>query len=83
MALWASPVSIRMRQGYTLTHLYDALAVAKQAFDGVHAGEITRQTSKKGETYYTWSLEVPEDYALPSSALPGSALPGSALPWLR
>jgi hypothetical protein len=47
----------------------DTLAVAKQAFEGVRAGEITKQTSKKGETYYTWSLEVPTNYPVPSSAI--------------
>ena len=47
----------------------DALAVAKQAFEGVHAGTITKQTSKKGDTYYTWTLEVPQNYPVPSSAI--------------
>jgi hypothetical protein len=47
----------------------DALVVAKQAFDGVHVGQITKQTSKKGDTYYTWSLEVPQNYPVPSSAI--------------
>jgi hypothetical protein len=47
----------------------DALAVAKQVFEGVHAGRITKQTSKKGDTYYTWSLDVPQNYPVPSSAI--------------
>ena len=47
----------------------DALAVSKQAFDGVTVGKITPQTSKKGETYYTWSLEVPQNYPVPSSQI--------------
>jgi hypothetical protein len=47
----------------------DALAVSKQVFDGVTVGKITPQTSKKGETYYTWSLEVPQNYPVPSSAI--------------
>jgi hypothetical protein len=47
----------------------DALIVAKQAFDGVTVGKITQQTSKKGDTYYTWSLEVPQNYPVPSSAI--------------
>jgi hypothetical protein len=47
----------------------DTLVVAKQAFEGVHAGTITKQTSKKGETYYTWTLEVPQNYPVPSSAI--------------
>jgi hypothetical protein len=47
----------------------DALAVAKQAYAGVTVGKLTPQVSKKGEIYYTWSLEVPPDYPVPSSAL--------------
>jgi hypothetical protein len=47
----------------------DTLAVAKQAFDGVTVGKITPQTGKKGETYYTWTLEVPANYPVPSSAI--------------
>jgi hypothetical protein len=47
----------------------DALAVSKQAYAGVTVGKLTPQTSKKGETYYTWSLEVPNDYPVPSSAI--------------
>jgi hypothetical protein len=47
----------------------DTLAVSKTAFAGVTAGAIVPQVDKKGETYYTWSLEVPGDYPVPSSAL--------------
>ena len=47
----------------------DALAVSKRAFDGVSVGKITPQTSKKGETYYTWNLEVPQNYPVPSSQI--------------
>jgi hypothetical protein len=47
----------------------DALVVSKQAYAGVTVGKLTPQTSKKGETYYTWSLEVPNDYPVPSSAI--------------
>ena len=47
----------------------DALAVSKQAYAGVSVGKLTQQTSKKGETYYTWSLEVPNDYPVPSSQI--------------
>ena len=47
----------------------DALAVSKKAFDGVTVGKITPQTSKKGDTYYTWSLEVPQNYPVPSSQI--------------
>jgi hypothetical protein len=47
----------------------DALVVSKQAYAGVTAGKLTPQVSKKGETYYTWSMEVPQDYPVPSSAI--------------
>jgi hypothetical protein len=47
----------------------DALVVAKQAYAGVTVGKLTPQVSKKGETYYTWSMEVPQDYPVPSSAI--------------
>jgi hypothetical protein len=47
----------------------DALVVSKQAYAGVTVGKLTPQVSKKGETYYTWNLEVPQDYPVPSSAI--------------
>jgi len=47
----------------------DALVVSKQAYADVTVGKITQQTSKKGDTYYTWSLEVPQNYPVPSSAI--------------
>jgi hypothetical protein len=47
----------------------DALVVAKQAYSGVTVGPLTKQVSKKGETYYTWTLEVPQNYPVPSSAI--------------
>jgi len=47
----------------------DTLAVSKLAFAGVTAGKLVPQVNKKGETYSTWSLEVPNDYPVPSSAL--------------
>jgi hypothetical protein len=28
-----------------------------------------QQTSKKGEIYYNWNLEVPANYPVPSSAI--------------
>ena len=45
----------------------DALAVSKFAYKDVVPGKITQQTSKKGDTYYTFALEVPNDYPVPSS----------------
>jgi hypothetical protein len=47
----------------------DALAVSKDVYKGVTVGKLTQQTSKKGETYYTWNLEVPNDYPVPSSEI--------------
>lgn len=47
----------------------DALAVSKLAYADVTVGAMSQQTSKKGETYYTWSLEVPQNYPVPSSAI--------------
>jgi hypothetical protein len=47
----------------------DALAVSKLAFADVVVGPLTKQVSKKGDTYYTWTLEVPQNYPVPSSAI--------------
>jgi hypothetical protein len=47
----------------------DALAVSRLAYADVTVGKLTPQVSKKGETYYTWSLEVPANYPVPSSAI--------------
>ncbi|QJD99178.1 S1/P1 nuclease [Massilia forsythiae] len=47
----------------------DALVASKAAYGPVTVGKLTPQVSKKGETYYTWTLEVPNDYPVPSSAL--------------
>ncbi|MBQ5946557.1 S1/P1 nuclease [Massilia sp. ST3] len=47
----------------------DALVVSKLAYAGVAPGKLTPQTSKKGETYYTFALDVPANYPVPSSAI--------------
>ncbi len=47
----------------------DALIASKIAYADVTPGKITPQVSKKGETYYTWGIEVPPNYPVPSSAL--------------
>jgi hypothetical protein len=47
----------------------DSLIYAKQAYADVTVGPLTKQLSKKGETYYTWTLEVPPSYPVPSSAI--------------
>lgn len=46
-----------------------SLFVAKEAFKEVTPGKLTPQTSKKGETYYTFALEVPANYPVPSSEI--------------
>lgn len=47
----------------------DSLAVSKLAYHDVTPGQITPQVNKKGETYYTFSLEMGEKYPVPSSAI--------------
>lgn len=47
----------------------DALAVSKLAYADVSAGKLTPQVNAKGRTYYTWNLEVPANYPVPSSAI--------------
>jgi hypothetical protein len=47
----------------------DALVVSKFAYADVVPGKITPQISKKGETYYTFALEVPANYPVPSSQI--------------
>ncbi len=47
----------------------DALEVSKLAYADVTTGAAIKQTSKKGETYYNWTLEVPGNYPVPSSAI--------------
>ena len=47
----------------------DSLVVSKFAYADVVPGKITPQVSKKGETYYTFSLEVPANYPVPSSQI--------------
>ena len=46
-----------------------SLFVAKQAFEGVVPGKLVPQTGRKGETYYTFALEVPANYPVPSSEI--------------
>lgn len=47
----------------------ESLAASKLAYADVKVGPLTAQTSKKGETYYTWTMEVPANYPVPSSAI--------------
>ncbi|CDG85034.1 S1/P1 nuclease [Janthinobacterium agaricidamnosum] len=52
----------------------DALAAAKLAYADVAAGPATLQTSRKGDSYPVWALQVPDNYPEPSSALAKSQL---------
>jgi hypothetical protein len=47
----------------------DSLVAAKAAYADVTIGPPLKQTSKKGDVYYNWNLEVPTNYPVPSSAL--------------
>jgi len=47
----------------------DGLVSAKLAYRDVVPGKLTPQTGKKGETYYTFALEVPDNYPVPSSEI--------------
>lgn len=47
----------------------DALAASKIAYTDVTPGKITKQTNKRGETYWTFNLEMAPNYPVPSSAL--------------
>ena len=47
----------------------DALVAAKLAYADVIPGPGIAQTSKKGDVYYNWNLEVPANYPVPSSAI--------------
>ena len=53
----------------------DDLQMSKLAYADVIAGKSTVQKSRKGDaTYLTWSVEVPQNYAVPSSALAKSQM---------
>jgi len=47
----------------------DSLVASKTAYGDVVTGKLVPQTSKKGDTYYTFTLEVPDNYPVPSSQL--------------
>jgi hypothetical protein len=72
-AVIASKPEVAMNSGDASTWPYqwadDALAVSKLAYADVVVGPIKQQVSKKGDTYYTWTLEVPQNYPVPSSAI--------------
>jgi len=68
-----SKPAIKANSGDVATWPYqwadDALVVSKFAYADVVPGKITPQISKKGETYYTFALEVPNNYPVPSSQI--------------
>ncbi|MDC8757126.1 hypothetical protein [Janthinobacterium fluminis] len=47
----------------------DALQASKLAYADVAPGQASIQTSKNGDHYRVWALEVPQNYPVPSSAL--------------
>jgi hypothetical protein len=47
----------------------DALVAAKVAHADVTVGAAGKQTSRSGEVYTVWALNVPDNYPVPSSAL--------------
>ena len=64
---------VAMNTGDPVTWPYqwadDALAASKLAYTDVTPGQINKQVNKKGETYYTFNLEMAPNYPVPSSAL--------------
>ncbi|GAB3437122.1 S1/P1 nuclease [Massilia solisilvae] len=68
-----SKPAVTMNTGDVSTWPYqwadDTLIYSKQAYADVTVGPLTPQVSKKGETYYTWTMEVPANYPVPSSAI--------------
>jgi hypothetical protein len=71
MVIAGSPV-VAANSGDPVTWPYQwadqTLVVAKLAYSDVTPGAAMQQTSKKGETYYTWPLAIPDNYPVPSSA---------------
>ena len=65
--------AVVMNTGDPITWPYqwanDALVASKLAYTDVTPGKISKQTNKKGETYYTFNLEMAPNYPVPSSAL--------------
>jgi hypothetical protein len=69
----AGKPAIKANSGELATWPYqwadDALVVSKEAYKDVVPGKLVPQVSKKGETYYTFTLEVPANYPVPSSQI--------------
>ncbi len=64
---------VAMNTGDPMTWPYqwanDALVAAKLAYTDVTPGKISKQTNRRGETYWTFNLEMAPNYPVPSSAL--------------
>jgi hypothetical protein len=56
-------------QAWPVKWANESLAASKTAFHGVTPGGLQEHVSRKGEKYYTFGLEVPNDYPVPTSAL--------------
>lgn len=69
-AIAGNPV-IKANTGELATWPYqwadDSLVASKVAYGDVVPGKLVPQTSKKGDVYYTFTLEVPDNYPVPSS----------------
>ncbi|MET3134665.1 hypothetical protein AAKU55_004967 [Oxalobacteraceae bacterium GrIS 1.11] len=72
LAIAAKP-AVAMNTGAAIDWPYqwadDALQAARLAYADTVPGPASLQTSKKGDTYRVWALQVAPDYPLPSSAL--------------
>ncbi|PWF40339.1 S1/P1 nuclease [Massilia glaciei] len=55
--------------GWPVQWANDALLVSKVAYMHVTPGARTAQKNRKGETFYTFGIDVPDNYPVPSSAL--------------
>jgi hypothetical protein len=68
-----SKPAVKANSGDPVTWPYqwadDALAVAKLAYADVVPGKLVPQVSRKGDTYYSFTLEVPANYPVPSSQI--------------
>ncbi|AKU22382.1 S1/P1 nuclease [Massilia sp. NR 4-1] len=69
----ASKPAVAVNSGDPVTWPYqwadDALAVSKLSYADVKVGVSSKQTSRSGESYTVWSLVVPDNYPVPSSAI--------------
>ena len=47
----------------------DALQVSKLTYAGLTPGPMSQRTNSSGKTYAVWSMTLPDDYPVPSSAI--------------